>query len=340
MLLIDALYINNSGGKILLDYLISELEKTQEPIHYLLDLRIQNNHPTIKSSNKVTYSKASLLKRHFFYRKNEKTFNKVFCFGNLPPTLKLEVPVYTYFHQKLFLQIPDELSFSQKMVLGLKSKIFQKLLSNTEFWMVQTIAVKNEFLKKFPNIHKDTVILMPFYPSYTNAPSIVYREKNSFVYVSNGSPHKNHQRLIEAFAKFYQKHQAGKLYVTIGDEFIALQTLITKYQAKGVPIVNVGFLNRLELEIVYKKSEYLVFPSLTESFGLGLLEAIENGCKIIGADLPYTYAVCNPSLIFDPYDVESIAKTLYLASAKKTKLPEQLVFNEVNKLIKLLKKTC
>jgi hypothetical protein len=41
MILIDALYINNSGGKVLLDYLIEELEKTDKEVFYLLDERIQ-----------------------------------------------------------------------------------------------------------------------------------------------------------------------------------------------------------------------------------------------------------------------------------------------------------
>ena len=166
----------------------------------------------------------------------------------------------------------------------------------------------------------------------------INREKNSFVYVSNGSLHKNHQRLIEGFVKFYQKYQIGKLYLTIGNEFLTLLSLISFYQEKGFPIVNVGFLNRLELEKLYKKSEFLIFPSLTESFGLGLLEAMDNGCKIIGADLPYTHTVCKPSLIFDPYSIESITNSFYLASTTNIKLTEQLVFNEIKNLIKLLKK--
>ena len=54
--------------------------------------------------------------------------------------------------------------------------------------------------------------------------------------------------------------------------------------------------DRLTLQKEYLSSEFLMFPSLTESFGLGLIEAIECGCKVIGADLPYTYEVCEPHL--------------------------------------------
>ena len=37
MILIDALHINNSGGKILLDYLIKSIEKSNIEVFYLLD---------------------------------------------------------------------------------------------------------------------------------------------------------------------------------------------------------------------------------------------------------------------------------------------------------------
>ncbi|MGV8947027.1 MAG: glycosyltransferase [Lutibacter sp.] len=336
MILLDSLYINNSGGKILLDYLVEKLEKSELDVFYLFDKRCENDYQYVPKDRK-TYLKASLLNRHKFYKDNRQRFSKVFCFGNLPPTLKLEVPVYTYFHQKLFLQIPKELPIKQKLVLTVKSKIFNLLIDNTHFWMVQTATVKKEFLNKFQNIVKERVIVLPFYPTFFDPLVSVNREKNSFVYVSNGSPHKNHLRLIEGFVKFYQKHQTGKLYVTIGNEFPIVQKLIAMYQEKGFPIINIGFLNRLELEKLYKKNEFLVFPSLTESFGLGLLEAMENGCKIIGADLPYTHAVCNPSLIFDPYNVESIAAAFYQGSTTNTKPTEQLIFNEIDNLITLLR---
>ena len=337
MLLIDALYINNSGGKILLDYLISELEKTDESIKYFLDIRIKENHPLIKKSNTVIYCKGSLIKRHFFYKKLGKSIDKVFCFGNIPPTLKLEIPVYTYFHQRLFIKIPEELAFSQKIILWIKSKFFQKFTANSQFWIMQTKSIKNEFLHKFQNIEKHKIIFMPFYPPFSKAFTIVDKEKNSFLYVSNGSPHKNHQRLLKAFVKFYQKYKTGKLYITIGNEFLDLKKSIAAHQKKGVPIVNVGFLNRKELYSLYTKSEFVVFPSLTESFGLGLLEAMENGCKVVGADLPYTHAVCKPSLLFNPYEIDSIATAFYNAITKNTRPTEQLVFNEIKSLIKLLK---
>jgi glycosyltransferase involved in cell wall biosynthesis len=334
MLLLDAIYINNSGGKILLDYLIEEFEKKQLAVHYLLDERVRNNHPEI-IKNKVTYLEASLLKRHQFYLKNRKSFSKILCFGNLPPSLKLNVEVYTYFHQKIFLEIPKDIPFKQKIVFKIKRIIFKILKTHTDFWIVQTQAMKDIFLAKTLTLNKEKVLIIPFYPSLKKSDN-ENRKKAVFVYVSSGSPHKNHLNLLEAFRNFYDMRKVGELHLTIGDEFKELCNLISKMNAEGYPVVNHGFISRDSLGAIYDKAAFSIYPSLSESFGLGIIEAIENGCDIIGSDLPYTYAVCKPSLVFDPIKVESIVLAFQKAIEKHLQPTEQLVFNEIDKLVNLL----
>lgn len=334
MILIDALYINNSGGKILLDYLIVVLENRQLKVHYLLDERIKNNHPQI-ISNEITYLEASLLKRHKFYKKKTLNFSKVLCFGNLPPSLKLKAVVYTYFHQKLFLEIPKEIQTKQKIIFHIKALIFKSLQKNTDFWIVQTQVMKNNFLAKTTKLNKEKVLIIPFYPSLKKG-TIENRKKDAFVYVSSGSQHKNHFNLLEAFRKFYDDKKTGELHLTIGDEFKELNNLISKMIAEGYPVINHGFVPRDLLGTIYGKAAFSIYPSLSESFGLGIIEAIENQCDIIGSDLPYTYAVCKPSLVFDPTKIESIAKAFQSALEKNIQPTKQLVFNEIYKLIHLL----
>lgn len=334
MILIDALYINNNGGKILLDYLIEVIEYRQLKVHYLLDERIKNSHPKI-ISNEITYLKASLLKRHKFYKKNRTNFLKVLCFGNLSPSLKLKTEVFTYFHQKLFLEIPKGIPFKQKIIFKIKALLFQMLQQNTDFWLVQTQVMKDSFLMKTANMNKEKVLIIPFYPPLKKC-ATGNRKMETFVYVSSGSDHKNHFNLLEAFRKFYDVKKVGELHLTIGNEFKELNNIISKMTAEGYPIINHGFITRDLLGAIYSKATFSIYPSLSESFGLGIIEAIENQCDIIGADLPYTYAVCKPSLVFDPTNIESIAAVFQLAVENEMPHTEQLVFNEIDKLMELL----
>ena len=71
MILIDALYINNGGGKVLLDYLIQELNKLDIEIFYLFDKRIENTYYLVNPKSQKCFLESSFTKRKQFYLKND-----------------------------------------------------------------------------------------------------------------------------------------------------------------------------------------------------------------------------------------------------------------------------
>ncbi len=337
MLLVDALYINESGGKVLLDFLINEIEKTNFNVYYLLDYRIINKHPVIKKSNKIIYLKTNLLERHFFYSKNKKMFSKILCFGNLPPNIRVHANVFTYFHQPMYLKIPKEFSLAERIKFLIKIQVLKKFIRNTDFWLVQSSLIKRELEQKF-NLVPNSVISIPFYPQFNSKvieDSI--RESKTYIYVSNGAPHKNHERLIEVFCEFYDKYKKGKLILTINQNFPLLLELIENKLKESYPIVNIGFVDRDLLQKKYNESEFLIFPSLAESFGLGLIEAVECGCKVIGADLPYTYEVCEPSIVFDPLSNSSLFEAFEKSMSSNVSNTKKKINNNIAELLNILK---
>lgn len=335
VLLLDAIYINNSGGKILLDYLIQELEKSGKKVFYLLDKRVENNIPHINTDqNNVVFLEASLIKRHQFYVKNRNMFSSVLCFGDLPPSIRLKAKVFTYFHQQLYIKVPKDTPAVHKFLFFLKRSVLQYFFNNSDFWILQTEVIRDNFKNKFKP-DSDKLLIIPYYPEMKKINGLS-RQKNTFVYISHAPPHKNHVRLINAFCVFYDKHKKGKLIVTISSEFTDLCNLITDKINLGYPIDNIGFVERDSLSKIYQSCEYLVFPSLAESFGLGLVEAIENGCKIIGADLPYMYAVCEPSLTFNPLDEKSISDALSLSLLNDVKPSVSKIQNQIDHLVSIL----
>lgn len=335
MILLDGLYINDSGGKVLLDYLINKLEATDKEITYLLDARVKGNVAKIKNENRVIFMNASILKRRIFYTKNKTSFSTVLCFGNLPPNIKIDAKVYTYFHQLLFLKLPEEMPFIKKRIYWLKTRVLDCFKKNTDFWLVQTSVVKDGLSRKY-KISQEKIVELPFYEPLKKK---TYCEKkpHSYMYVSNGTPHKNHYRLIEAFSKFYDLYGKGNLTLTVSNEFPEIVKLIDDKVKQGYPITNIGFVTRDQLSQLYSEVFFFIFPSLTESFGLGLIEAIESECKVIGAELPYTFAICKPSLTFDPLDVDSIFEALSLSLHPKIQNSYSLIHNQIDKLISILK---
>lgn len=334
MILIDALYINNGGGKILLEYLIETIEKSNINAFYLLDERVQNKHNTISHDNLV-YVKGGLLERNKFYLDNRVRFSKVLCFGNLPPTIKLNVEVYTYFHQPMYLSVPNGFSLIERIKFNLKIAILKITAQNTNYWLVQSDLIKEKLHKKFL-FKPENIKVLPFYPQFSSLDQDVIRKGHTYFYVSNANPHKNHTRLIDVFCNFYDKHKKGELILTVCNDFPEILVLIEQKQKKEYPIKNIGFVGRTALQKEYLSSEFLIFPSLAESFGLGLIEAIECGCKVIGADLAYTYEVCEPSIVFNPLDDESIFEAFESSLNGNVKKSIPKIRNNINELINIL----
>ncbi|WGQ12740.1 glycosyltransferase [Sphingobacterium faecium] len=338
MILVDALFINNSGGKILLDYFIDRLEKTEKRIFYLLDERVKSHHPEIKSSNIVFYLKGSLVSRYDFYSKISEDFSSVFCFGNLPPSIRFDCKVFTYLHQTLYLSFPKNLNWKVKLSFKLKRLVWKYFLRNTDYIIVQTHLLAGQ-LENRNIIPRDKILILPFFSFSTLADICqekTIKEKGSYIYISNAPKYKNHIKLIEAFCRFYDKKKCGKLSLTVSDDFPDLLKLIGEKKILGYPIFNLGFINQNELIKIYKRSEYLIYPSLTESFGLGILEAINFKCKVIGANLDYMHEVCVPSLTFNPYSVDSIYKALINSNEATLPVSINKVTNKIENIINLL----
>ncbi len=333
MLLVDAIFINNGGGKVLLDYLVTKLEETNLSIHYLFDERILKFKYSTKSDNQVTYLNASLKRRYLFYKKHRFDFDKVIVLGNIPPPIRIDANVINYFHNRVLLAVPKEFGLVERFKYLLKVAFLRATIRNADLWLVQTDSMRSNLVKKFGR--KLAVEIVPFFPVLTpeNVPD---REFGAYIYVSNAQENKNHIRLINAFCLSYDTLKIGKLYVTVSNNFPEILKLITACQNRGYPIINLGFMDRKKLATYYLKSEYVIYPSLSESFGLGVIEGAMLGCKVIGADLAYTYDVCVPSYTFDPTDIYSISDAISVGLQRK--LPDTTLVhrNEINKLITLL----
>ena len=90
---------------------------------------------------------------------------------------------------------------------------------------------------------------------------------------------------------------------------------------------------------LYASSKCLIFPSLEESFGLPLIEAIDMGLDVLSSDLEYVYEVINPSLSFNPNDVQSIADTIQKFNEGSHPKSKAKVKDNISELLELILKS-
>ena len=324
MLLIDSVYIHNGGGKVLLDCLLSTLNDRNISYVHLKDDR---NKTIDNCQDEVSIGRNRWRSRRKFYTRNRDRFRVVFCFGNVPPPAKISSLTITYFHQRLFLEEQKSISSSLKFLI---IKCFKR---RTDLWLVQTESMKS-LLCKGLNINKNTIKILPFYPNLNLTSQVIL--SSTYLYVSSGAAHKNHFRLLEAFVQFSRYNPSCSLVLTIEESNSSLIELIGDLRTRGYNIQNNSNLSRKSIEELMGKCEFVIYPSLSESFGLGLIEACIAKKKILASDLPFVFDVCYPSDIFDPNSVESIYKCLVRSKNCQLEVAELRTNDEINKIIQLI----
>ena len=307
MILIDSLYINYSGGLRLLEYLVSELIRRESDFYLLADARC---HGEFNHCKHVQYMTASLRERKKFYEAKKDCFTSVLCFGNIPAPLKLNVPVYTYFHNINLLTLAETHSLAQKIKSWLKREVFRYYKMNTDYWLVQTSNTANDLVKHLSE-KRERVKMVPFFELPQELSSLANAiHGNDYVYISNYTGAKGHEELLEAWKILGGKGSDKTLHLTVPED-CPFAIKLMKAKEEGVKVINHGFVPFDEVCNLYKKSKAIIYPSHNESLGLGIVEAVTAGCDVIGSDLPFLHSICLPSVVFDPYSPDSIAEAVF-----------------------------
>jgi glycosyltransferase involved in cell wall biosynthesis len=143
-----------------------------------------------------------------------------------------------------------------------------------------------------------------------------YRLTDPFVlYAGNIKPHKNLERLIEAF--HLMRHDDPNLkdvqLLIIGDEISKYATLRRAVHSHKLHkhVRFFGFVSDQTLAALYRLANVFVFPSLYEGFGLPPLEAMASGTPVITSNVSsLPEVVGDAALMIDPYDAAAIADAM------------------------------
>ncbi len=134
------------------------------------------------------------------------------------------------------------------------------------------------------------------------------------LYAGNVKPHKNLERLIDAFQVVRKRGVDNLKLVLIGDDisrYAALRRAVHRHQLHQ-HVRFLGFVPEETLAVMYRLASVFVFPSLYEGFGLPPLEAMASGTPVVTSNLSSLPEVAgDAAMLVDPYDPEAIAGGVY-----------------------------
>ncbi|HVX57626.1 MAG TPA: glycosyltransferase family 1 protein [Candidatus Saccharimonadales bacterium] len=135
--------------------------------------------------------------------------------------------------------------------------------------------------------------------------------KRFLMYVGRPTPHKNLERLIEAFSLLRARHPQ-LILVLAGRKDANYERVEDEAYVGGVKnLLFTDYVTEGQLRWLYERCEAYVFPSLSEGFGLPGLEAMQHGAPVVASrstSLPEVYG--DAALYFDPYNVQEMSETI------------------------------
>ncbi len=281
-----------------------------------------------KDASKVRFTTNNFLKREVTAHWH--SFREQVHFLNDLLKDDLDLMHFTYFSHPIFYKKPfiatihdtillqqktGKASTKNKVVYELKHRAFKYALSNqvkkSQLIITPTEAVKDQLLELYGKQIEEKIVRIYEGVNHelleaTENTELQKDVKNDFfIYIGNFYPHKNLERLIEAYSQIQTKK---KLFLIGPRNYFSnrVSQYINKLQCSDrVQIVNDA--SNEDLKYYYSHAQALIHPSLSEGFGLPLLEAVYFNCPVVASNIAVFKELLGKTYTsFNPYSVGDI----------------------------------
>lgn len=165
--------------------------------------------------------------------------------------------------------------------------------------IVERIGVAPERVQSIPHGIDHT----RFSPHGPAAPEQLRLPARYLLYPANMWPHKNHARLLEAFAAL----EDPDLWLVLTGQTYGRERLLAGHER----VRHLGHVPAGDLPGLYRGATAVIFPSLFEGFGLPPLEAMACAVPVAASGRGALAEVCGgAALLFDPEDGEAMTDAM------------------------------
>lgn len=256
--------------------------------------------------------------------------NVLFSFANIAPFVA-PVPQVVFCHQpNAFFDdgVPWWMMVKRAKFRALRWFILKGVRASRAV-LVQTDAMRRRIEQIAPDVASRLRVIPSGFRTVPDAPvvrdhvriAIAKANRPLMIYVSHPSEHKNHVGLIRAIPLIRNRFPGVTLALTLDPSSASnparnrprLKAITAATERMGVrqSLLMLGELTPDEVDFCLRASDVMVFPSMAESFGLGMVEAMAAGCPVAASNLPYAHDVLGDAAVFfDPKDPSSIASEI------------------------------
>lgn len=248
---------------------------------------------------------------YFYKYSKNKDIDIWISLHDITPKVKSK-KLYTYCQNPSpFIKNIKYYSFKDKMFTLLYKYLYRINIKSNDAVIVQQEWIRQEFKKMYPI--KNVIVANPNININFNNKNTKKKlsDKKSFIYPAFPRFFKNFEVICEAVEEVASSNY--EIWLTIdGSENKYAKELFQKY-GHNPNIKWLGIKTREEIFELYNQADYLIFPSLMETWGLPISEFKETDKPIILADVPYAHETLgkyDKTVFFNPYNKEDLKKII------------------------------
>ena len=301
-ILIDAREYSTSTGRYMFK-LVEYLEKADQQNDYTVLLKPEDMELYAFKNSRfrklmTTYKEFTFAEQSGFLRQIKSLKPDLVHFGMTQQPVFYKGKVVTTVHDLTTARFNNPAK--NRLAYAFKQRIYR--------WVIKRVATKSaaiitpsEYVKKdltqFTGIDpaKISVTYEAADPTADQPEALSNLQNKRFLmYVGRPTPHKNLERLVEAYGQVKARHP-DLVLALVGKKDANYKRVEALVQKKGIKdVLLVGHVSEGKLRWLYENCAAYVFPSLSEGFGLPGLEALAHGAPVISSN-----ATCLPEIYGD-----------------------------------------
>ncbi len=231
-----------------------------------------------------------------------------------PPS---KIPKVTTIHDLAPINYPGE---THPKVVSAHKKRLKLVKAESAHIIVPSLSVKKELIDYGFHSSKIAVIPESQNPNIKKVTNTeITRVKNKFNIVGDyivgwgTSKRKNYERSFEAFKKV-KTHLNLSTFVLLG---------VASHNTSDNMIAT-GYVSDADVSALYSGASALAYPSITEGFGIPILDAFACDCPVVTSrESSMPEVAGNAAILVDPFSIKSIADGLVSAVKQRNKLMQK-----------------
>ncbi|MCR4583589.1 MAG: glycosyltransferase family 4 protein [Prevotella sp.] len=256
------------------------------------------------------------------------------CTSNTAPIF-CKAPIILTLHDIIFLEKRDKMNqsvyqnmgwFYRRIVVPHILKKSKRIITVSDFELQNIVNKLNIPREKMVMIHngynewfKKTIDTEQIYRKYIDQPSY-------FFFLGNTDPKKNTERTLIAYSKYLEQSDVKRKLLVADLERRYVDEIIDRNHIENIrkTIVTPGYIVNRDLPFIYNNAFAFLYPSLRESFGIPLLEAMACGTPVITSNTSSMPEIGGPeAILVNPERTEDITKMMLKLEQDDTYYQEQ-----------------